>query len=356
MTAPIEAVLSQAQRDSMQMESFIFHIIEPDEAEQQQVLFLDEVQLQNRQKEFFLARLREVLAGTQYVFKPDSVHLKEKCEQLVAAPEDFNQLSRQITSDFADRHGIQMSGGVFVVSTVRYLAAANEWKKLVLLVKMDKSASFSYSRTEVNGRWVAVVNENPNSLSESKAAIQKSAVIDAQGHFAWDVLAYDRVKAPRLGDYYKAFLGVEERQQDSVLTRNAHSTVRKWAKQLSAELIPPDEDAHTYTGRALNYLRDHTSFDTAAFIDAVVRDENVERKQALQSQLQDALVAAGVAGQTFSPQPNSLPSRERKQKYQTAEGVTITFEGDKDVAGLRIEHLANGGSRIIIQTSKLDLQ
>lgn len=353
MPIPIESTLNQAQRDSLEITDFIFHIIEPDAQEVQQVLFLDEVQLQERQKTFFLSRLRDVLEGTQYVFQPNAVHLKEKCEQLVNGTGEFNQISREITTDFAGRHAAQMSAGVFVVSVVRYLSQAHDWKKLVLLVKMDKSASFSYSRTEINGRWVAVMNEVPNALGETKSAIQKSAVIDAHDHFAWDVLAFDRVKAPRLGDYYKAFLGVQERQKDSELTRLAHSTVRKWARQLPTDAMPEGEDAHGYSGRSLNYLRDHTAFDTDAFVNAVIRDEDQDRKQTLQTQLLAALVGSGVSGQQFVPKPNSLSSSEMKQKYETAEGLIITFDGSKDAVGLTIENLENGVKRIVIQTTQL---
>src|SRR5690606_36906154 len=141
----------------------------------------------------------------------DSVHLKEKCEQLAAHPNSFNAVSRQIAADFASRHRNQMSEGVFVVSTVRFLVSANVWKRLILLVKMDKSPTFSYSSKVVGGRKTAKMEEVPNALNETKAAIQKSAVIDADSHFAWDVLAYDRRTKPRLTDYFKGFLGVTER-------------------------------------------------------------------------------------------------------------------------------------------------
>ena len=137
MPQPIEGVLNQAQRESLEIAEFIFHIIQPDE----DVIFMDEVSLQAKQKSFFLDRLRDIAEGTQFIFKTDSVHLKEKCEQLVDHPSRFVELSRQITNDFAERHKGQMSAGVFVVAIVKYLAAPNDWKKLVFLVKMDKGSA-----------------------------------------------------------------------------------------------------------------------------------------------------------------------------------------------------------------------
>lgn len=353
MPLPLEGVLSQAHRDSLEVLDFIFHIIDPDAEEGQEVVYLDEVQLQARQKAFFLERLREAAEGTQYVFKPDAVHLKEKCGQVVSEPQRFVELSRQITEDFSGRHEGQMSAGVFVVSTVRYLVSANNWQKLIFLIKMDKRPSFSYSYSEQNGRRVAVMNEVENALSETKAAIQKSALIDVSGVFAWNVLAFDRVKKPSIGDYYRGFLGVTERQQDAVLTKTAHSTVRKWAKRLTAEQMPLGEDALGYGGRSLNYLKDHDAFDTDEYLNAVVRDEDAQRKAALIALLREELASAGVAGQQFRPRPDSLPSKDTKQIYQTAEGVTISFEGDKTTVGLSVQNIGNNRKRITIETGNL---
>lgn len=143
--------MSQVQRDSLEIVDFIFHIIQPDADEENRVVFLDEVQLQEKQRAFFLARLREIAEGTQYLFKPDAVHLKEKCQEVINAPSRFVELSRQITRDFSERHEGQMSPGVFVVATVSYLASAYNPQKLIFLVKMDKRPSFSYSYREEAG-------------------------------------------------------------------------------------------------------------------------------------------------------------------------------------------------------------
>lgn len=353
MPSPIEGVLNHAQRESLEIIEFIFHIIQPDAEETQMVVFLDEVRLQTKQKQFFLDRLRDIAEGTQYVFKADSIHLKEKCEQLVHQPNRFPELSRQITADFAERHKGQMAAGVFVVSIVKYLAAPNDWKNLVFLVKMDKRPSFSYSYKEHEGKRIAVVEEVENSLNETKAAIQKSALIDISDRFAWDVLAFDRTKRPNLSDYFRGFLGVMERQQDSVLTRTAHSTVRKWAKKLPADQLPPGEDANTFAGRSLNYLNDHDTFDTEGYLDAVIRDEDKSRKSELIQSLREELAEIGVAGQQFRPQPESLPKSSRKQIYQTAEGVTIIYEGDHETAGITVEDIGGGRKLIKIQTNRL---
>lgn len=342
MATLIESGLTQAQKDSLDLVQFIFHIIDPDATdEMERVVYLDEVMLQEKQKEFFLDRLRDIAEGTQYVFKEDAVFLREKSAALLNDPEQFNQISRQLTEDFASRHDGQMAAGVFVVAIVSYLVSAGRPSQLLLMVKMDKRPTFSYTHNTVDGKRIARMTDIPNALNETKQAIQKSAVVDVSDNFAWDVLAYDRVQK-HLSTYFRGFLGVIERQVDSALTRDTFAIVKKWANSLSPEAIPENEDALGYRGRALNYLRDHDEFDTDEFINAVVRDEDAERKSILSAQLREALVEKGIAGQRFTPRPESLQRKERKQIYQTDEGVTIVFEGAKEAAGLSIESGPDG--------------
>lgn len=357
MPAPVESGLNAGQKESLAIVDFIFHIIDPDvDDPDDRVIYLDEVVLEERQKKFFLDRLRDIAEGTQFVFKEDAAFVREKTAALVGEPDNFNQLSRQVTEDFAGRHEGHMSAGVFVVAVVSYLAAPGDVKKLVLLVKMDRSPTFSYSHKTVQGRRIAKMTEIPNALNETKQAIQKSAVIDVSDHFAWNVLAFDRVQRPLLGQYFRAFLGVTERQVDSALTRLAFATVKHWADRLSSEAMPENEDAFGYRGRALNYLRDHDVFDTDSFIDTVVRDEDPTRKATLSAQLRENLVEKGVAGQQFTPRPESVQPRERKQVYETKEGVVIQFEGAKEAAGLSIEHAADGSAVISIHTTAVKLR
>ncbi|WP_372374146.1 nucleoid-associated protein [Vreelandella venusta] len=348
---PLEGVLTQEQRKTLEIEDFIFHIIDPDAPGK--VIKLDEVQLQDKQKAFFLDRLRDIAEGTQYVFNLDAANLQEHSRQLIHERDGFINLSYSLTQEFARLHGGQMSAGVFIVSVVKYLAAAHDWRQLVFLVKMDQQESFTYSYEERDGKRVAIVNEIPNALNENKRAIQKSALIDSTDRFAWDVLAFDRVKRPMLGDYFRDFLGVIERQQDSVLTKSAHAAVRKWAKEFPKEDLPQGEDVNTYLGRAFNYLKDNDTFDTDGFLNVVIRDEDATRKEDCVRSLHEVLADAGVAGQSFRPRPDSLPKKQRKQTYETVEGVTIIYEGTQETAGIDIDFLEDGGAKVTISTHKL---
>jgi hypothetical protein len=83
------------------------------------------------------------------------------------------------------------------------------------------------------------------------------------------------------------------------------------------EQIPENEDALGYSGRAFNYLVDHDTFDTDEFINAVVRDDDSDRKAALQNRLREELANAGISGQRFRPQPGSIRTKDKKQVYKT---------------------------------------
>lgn len=356
MAQQLEAVLSQAQRDSLELTDFIFHIIDPDAGEDDRVVYLDEVQLTESQRSFFLERLQEAAQGTQYVFKQDAVHLQDKCLRLRDDVERFVEVSRQITADFAGRHRGQMSAGVFIVSKARFLISAHRWGEFAFLVKMDKQPSISYQYQVIGGRKVATLQNNDNALIESKKAIQKSALINVSEHFAWHVLAFDKQQNPGLTDYFRGFLGVTERQEASALTRLANSTVRKWAKDIPQEDLPEGEDFNTMAGRAFNYLKDRDQFDTDEFVNTVVRCEDPEKKESLTRSLREKLAESGVAGQQFRPQPNSLPKRERKQVYQTDEGVIISFEGTLEEAGITKTDLGNGRVRLSVETNRLTIK
>lgn len=353
MAQAIESTLTAVQKDSLEITDFIFHIILPITDGPTQVQYSDEVHLAEKQKKFFLKILQETLTGTQYIFQQEEAFLKTKCLEVIKDKSKFNAISRALTKDFAGRHTGQMSAGIFIFAVAKYLAKAGVWKNLVLLLKMDQNEIFSYRRIKKDERWIVVVDEVNNPLSDRKDSIQKSAVIDVEGNYSWNVLAVDRGKKVGLADFFEAFLGVIAREDASELTRRALSSVRQWANKLPKESFPPNEDANTFTGRALNYLKDNADFDSDKFIETVVRDIDEDRREKLKTQLREKLTETGIYGQKFVPKPDSLPKRDRISRYITAEGVTIEFEGDVATAGIKMTDLPDGRTEVKIITSKV---
>lgn len=355
MAKTINSVLSKGQIETLEIQEFIFHIINT-EGDEEKTIFLDLVELGSAQKRFFLDRLKDCAKGTQYVFKDGEVDsLEDKCEAFNNGSESFIDTSVAITKSFSKLHAGTASDGLFVVSKVNYLSSANDYKSLLFLVKLDKTATLSYSYKEENGVKIAVINEVPNALSESKRAVQKSALIDLSGTHVWDVLAYDRVEA-ELTDYFKRFLGVKPRQTASSQTQDAHRTVRSWARQLDSERLPDGEDATSLIGRSLSYFESAAEFDTEQFINSVVRHDDPKEKKALYDELYDSLAEHGIAGTTFKPIPSAISRKDKKTIYETSEGVVITYQGDQKAAGISRKTLQDGREQIIIETNKVNVK
>lgn len=347
------SVLNNLQLEHLEIEHFIFHVILP-ERKENPVEPLNEVVLTASQKEFFTARLKESAQGTQFVFLENADHLKGKCVDLLADPTQLVTVSRQLAVDFAGRHKGNMAAGVFVIAIAKTILSEHTPISFIFISKLDNKLVYQYFLEESNGGIRARMEEVTNTLVEDKSAIQKSALINISDSFAWDVLAWERRgKADGdLTDYFKGFLGVKLREHASELTRRAVSTVRQWAKTIILDDLPPGESQHTIRQRAAQYMKDRDSFDTDEFINAVIRDEDVNRKQRLSVSLREKLSDEGICGQKFIPQPNSLSKKVQRLVYETVEGVRIELPRPQEDCGVTIEQ-SDSGTTIIIKTSKL---
>lgn len=323
-----ESVLTDKQKDSLKIKDFIFHIIDPDNpVAVDGVITLDEVVLTASQHKFFQTRLRNTASGNKYVFLRDAVALKDKCVAIISKSMDFLTLSRQITSDFAGRHKGNMSAGVFVVATVE-VTIDKVVRTLIFLVKLDHKKTINVAYAEKAGRRVAVVTDLPSTLTESQSAVSKSALIDVQGTFSWDALAWDRTgteRQTRLSQYFEGFLGVGVHGTPAALTETAYKAARQWVAASTSLTLPEALTKQVVKDRALDYLKGNSEFNTDAFIKAVLRDE-VENLQELRNSFSDFLSEVGVAGQTFKTELRGLQPKERKTIYKTGEGVTIQYE------------------------------
>ncbi|NOT15273.1 MAG: hypothetical protein HOP21_06780 [Methylotenera sp.] len=333
--------LTTMQLSNLNIEHFIFHVIHADAPDNP--TFLAEVTISEEQRDFFTQRLRDAAAGTQLLFLDESPHLKEQCSNILTDQTRFVELSRQVTQDFAGRHSRNSSDGIFVTAVVSTLLADNEPVKLIFFVKMDHKVTYDYKLVQGDEGIKAVMSRIANALVEDKAAIQKSALIDVSGRFSWNVLARDRAGTGEDGltDYFRGFLGARMREDASTLTVRAVTEVSKWAKSISLEDMPPGEDVFSFKARAVRYMEDNTVFNTDAFINTVVRDEDYDRKLRLEINLREKLTISGVAGQTFTPRPNSIPKKNRKSVYETEEGVTIIYEGEQDARRVSIRKEEN---------------
>ncbi|GAA3993095.1 nucleoid-associated protein [Mucilaginibacter dorajii] len=345
---PKESVLSEEEKSSFEIKKFIFHIIIED---QLQPIYLDEVALEEDQIRFFTQRLVDVSEGVQHVFvdREKSEFVKD-CETLIADPEaNFLRMSKKLAYSFKSYHSGQTSNGVFIAALVN----VESKRDLIFLLKLDNRKVYQYRLKGTK----ALLKELTQTFVEDKKAVQKSALVDVSDYYSWDVLARERNPPPKqaLRVYFSNFLTVMEKDVPSTLTPKAVKSVRAWAIS-NREDLDPDQDVSSYRARAIGYMMGAAMYKTDDFIDAVVMDENEERRERLRQSLKEYFDEVGMSGQSFVPNKTSLKTAERKNIRETAEGVKIEWEGeaaDNNIDLPREKNPHDGLFHIVIKTREI---
>lgn len=333
-----ESVLSLADKEAIQIERLIFHIILTNNSSPS---YLDAVEITEDQKRFFKERLADAAQGRQYKFV-DSSPTKEIARKIIdCSDKDFIELSKQLAASFKNTHKHNTNDGVFIIST-----ASIRDRKLLFLVKLDHKKIYQYSISENK----ALLKEIQNTFSEDKTAIQKVALIDINERVSWDVLVYDRGARPEKGnitDYFRSFLGVIPRETETDLTKKAISVVREWATKNKSNLDEKQEVSY-YKNRCKNYLLNHDQFDTNQFIEAVIQDEDSTRRETLKESLRAQMVESGLVDQEFVIKKNAIDKTISKNIRKTAEGVTIEWIGDMVDKNIIIPNTPDNNGKYVI--------
>lgn len=346
-----ESVLSQAEKDSFEIDAFIFHIIKKNEALPQ---YLEGVTLEEGQKLFFKERFSEVAEGVQHEFidKDSGVTFNLYKTMMNCSDEVFLKTSKDLATDFKRLHGGNTSDGVFVISRVKLV----ENKRLIFCLKIDDKKVYQYDIKDAK----ASLREIINTFVEDKKAIQKSALIDTSGHYKWDVLAIDKnpTGITALTKYFSSFLEVRELDSPDSLTRKAVSAAKEWAighgNLLGLKYSPAE-----YKQKAIDYLNGAAKYSTTRFIEALIWEdlsilEDEKKRKEIQNSLKSHLDYKGLSGQSFIPKTNALTLREKRHVKQTREKVKIEFTGDLKSNNITIsDKAADGYFTIQIKTTEI---
>lgn len=353
-----EKSLTDLQIQSLSIKKLIFHVINVEVEETNRVKELDELELDEEQKNFFLERIRSVASGIQYDFIENAEHTLNPCKQLLSNEAAFRKNSIVLTQGFASYHKKNMASGVFVVAIVETSYSDAEQIKLVFLAKLDHRNVFQIivKANEDGLGNHAVMQRVVDTLVEDKSAIQKSALINLDNDkYNWDVLADERRLNAKgeITDYFRDFLGVSLKEVASVLTKRAVQTVNAWANSQELAELPEGEEKGNYRSRAVAYMDSNNVFELTNFLSTVIRDEaDEDRKLRMVKSLRDKLDEAGITNQKFQTRPNSLPKNLKIQKWKTSEGITLEFFGDARDLGIETRLRTDGveGKEIVIRT------
>ncbi|MBN2836124.1 MAG: hypothetical protein JXR48_14290 [Candidatus Delongbacteria bacterium] len=134
-----ESVLTDRDKDSIEIVKFIFHIIIEKE---QKPIYLKEVNLNLEQRDFFKKRLIDVAQGTRYIFpdKPNS-STYNSCKKIVEDNSNFLKLSKKLAASFQEQHKGNTADGVFIISLVKI----RNNPAFIFLVKIDNRLVYQYS-------------------------------------------------------------------------------------------------------------------------------------------------------------------------------------------------------------------
>lgn len=327
-----ESTLTASEKDSLRIERFIFHIVIKGESEPR---FLDEVRIEEKERSFFREMIASASEGTQFVFVKEidgaDPVMARLSKSIIEDESNFVTLSKTIATEFLRQHKGNVSNGVFLISVVSIHRNGSS-RRLLSLIKVDHTRVLQF---ETEGA-TAILKELANTFVEDKNAIQKMALVDPSSTFAWDVLGSERRTSDNVAEYFKKFLGMEIRENAYVLTQRAIKALREWFGNLSASDIPEGENLSTYKTRAIRYLEAHDLFETDAFVKMVVRDAaNPRRRKTMMASFRESLANAGIAGQSFRPEPGALRPVKRT-KAKTSRGVQIIWDGDPSARGIVI--------------------
>ena len=336
-----ESVLTENMKNSMEIEKFIFHIILKNGLKP---LYLSEVILEVDQIEFFKKRLSDVAQGRRYVFtdiENSTTHSLYK--DIINDKDKFLKLSKKLVASFQERHNNNMSDGVFVVSVVKMDGDAS----YLFLLKIDNRLVYRYN---IDSDKKAVLKKIKQTFVEDPKAVQKMALICLSDKFVWDVLAFDRSKNSEqsgIGNYFRNFLGVTEKDDIYELTTKAMRSAGRWIKE-NPEFMAEGETRSHYRQRSINHLSSHNILNTDELINSVVyykrADDITEKDEAVLNAKQEAakqsyknfLQAIGLYGQSFNISEKALKGDKIKHINCTAEGLTIAWTGSPESVNLEI--------------------
>lgn len=338
-------MLTAADREQIRIEKLIFHIILKDDL---QPRYLNEVTITDEQRSFFRDRLSDAATGRQFVFLEGSSTKMKATELINCDNERFVELSKELASDFKSHHVANTNDGVLIVS----VASIGE-RRLVFLIKFDHKTIYQY---QVQDNDKALLKKIQDTFSEDKSSIQKVALIDVGNTVVWDVLVTDVVARPDkdyITDYFKRFLGVVPRETDSDLTRRAMQLAFSWARENRKDL-PGSQEIANYKSRAYAYLSGNATFDSDAFINFVVLDEDSERQATLRTSFKRKMEEEGLYGQSFILVHSALNRKTTKNVRETKEGIRIEWEGSANDVNYSVgERDENGQLTIMIKTTEI---
>jgi hypothetical protein len=336
-------ILGEDELTSLSISRMILHVVGDPDAEFEEQPEFEAVE----HGEFFLARLQDVDVAPVHVFAQAS-ETKRLIEEIATGKLAFEAGAQRLSRLFAKQHRGNSSDGAFFVFELK---GPQDGDRVYALAKYDYSQAIE--RFDDGGK--SGLRQIVQAFIADRKAIQKSCfvrVVDGSAGLA--VSARDRTKqATDLTDYFADFLDVSRSRSDNELTRTLDTAILSILK--SCKDILPDGDITAAYKVAREALRQRDSLDNDGVVEAVVLSAGSPDDEAIRTRLDKTtrrvLKTSKLDGVTFKPD-RTIFITSKRQRVQTAEGVSLEYPGALENNGVKRERMAGGGTRFIIETAK----
>lgn len=315
--------------DNFIIEDFIFHVVHHGE---EKPVLMDETPL-GKYDVFFKRRIAEILSGNKFEFQSTSPFLS-KIKAIQSRPGKFVEISKDLAIDFHSRGDQRVKPGVMIL-----IRAKINSTKQIILIKYDHEEVIYYKKKGNK----AVLDEITNTFSKSKEALQKAAVIPVAGSIS-DIIIVDKSERQEITTFFKNFLGVKRKFNNSQLTQKIKECYLNTVKAHKSTL--PTEYTSKVGNTFYHVIQNNNEFDPTTFSQLIFGQYYTEE---LANSFLLELKKVGIEGEIFDYDKN-IPQPKQK-KYKTAEGVAIQFPQEANDS-VQISHTDNM-TKITITTSKL---
>lgn len=322
--------LTEAEIAKLRIDKFIFHVVHHGAVDP---ILLDQVPI-GAFEQFFLDRVIETLRGNRFVFSRGSL-TRESLAAVRTSPRRFVEESKRLARAF--HSGDQrIKRGVLIV-----IALSAGSRPLYSLIKYDHERVLSYDLQETKAILRAVVNN----FTESKDALQKSALIELKGH-GGDLVVIDRTKRTGITTFFQDFLGVErqhtEADMTTELTKALVTTVKKHVNDLPLAITSRVKP------RLVEIATRRGAFEADQFFGDFFGADGTD---AIKATFESELASRAISGESFDYDKLSLPVAG-PTTFVTSEGVRLVIP-ERAQSTVRVEPTADGAAVITIRTQKL---
>lgn len=330
--------LTQNEINSLNIERMIFHAVGPEDDSLQ----LLDAEVPTTFSDFFLERVKAALSGLQFDFMAGSP-VQAALTTIDGDRNRFVEQSKVIATLFHQHHTRNTSKGALVL-----IVLTSSSGTIYALLKFDNENVLSYTITDQNGKLTANISALEETLTKSREALQKSAIIRLT-ESGGELSLKDRSSPGDITHYFRTFLLVQRRFQPSDLTKKIAEIAREAANANAATLNP--EVLRNIRSRIHDAVQTLPGYDPESreFVNAVygavtedspvVRDFHRKMRQ------------AHIDEEEFQFDRSAVP-RPPLRRIVTNENIQIIFDRNQQDL-VRVVDLNGGRKRITIETRGL---